>query len=220
MSIVRRIYTSSNLWFCHWASASVNLTDAQYKYYLPVLGLWNNLPVELQPVSSNVNDYWTHFCLLEASMHCNFFGLICASCKYIYLLNTLLTRLCTKRRAQGIAGTGTVGLVIKDVNWDSWYVECSMYTLSQKNRTPITFSNNSQQSCFRTNKSWYEKSSFNQHLTAFVILWEILRTEYQLRFSCGTLCQVAGNTVIPYGRWRSVTLWWITTKSYRQPLTF
>ena len=30
---------------------------------------------------------------------------------------------------------------------------------------------------------------------------------------------MAGNTVISYGRWRSVALWWVPMKSYRQRLT-
>ena len=33
-------------------------------------------------------------------------------------------------------------------------------------------------------------------------------------------CQVAGHTVIQYGRWRSVALWWVANKSYRRRLTF
>ena len=42
-----------------------------------------------------------------------------------------------------------------------------IYTVSQKNRTPVTFSNNSNNTI---NKFWYKESSINGHLIAIVIL--------------------------------------------------
>jgi len=61
----------------------------------------------------------------------------------------------------------------------------TIYTVSQKTGHMLHFQI-STTIWFNTNKFWSEESSFYQHLIALVTLWDVLRTEYQLRLSGGS----------------------------------